>query len=167
MKTVGELYRNTQAAGLSHLDKAQWNVRNFEMDIYSSSVLYRIPVDSLTDSFKTYNVKLLFMPTQFLTEEQAKGCANIKRFTSAGQVYYMVKHTLYSTVQVSCDCENYIYTYAYPNAAVGSHYGPLPQFTVKGTGHPRNPQRIPGMCKHIMNAINGIYGFMTTQLPDY
>ena len=98
-------------------------------------------------------------------EFESKNYANAVRMRDYGNIYYFVKHSLYSTVQISCTCENYMYTFAYANAAVGSHYGPLPQFTVKGTGRPRNPQRIPGMCKHIMNAINGLYGYMSTQLP--
>lgn len=166
MLSISELYRNTIASGLSKPMWNQFNVHNFEMEFYSDSILYKVPVSSFTDG-RTFETNILVKPVQFLTEEQynEKKYANAKMMRNFGTPYYFIQHTLYSTVQISCNCENYIYTYAYSNAAVGSHYGPLPQFVVKGTGRPKNPQHIPGMCKHLMNAINGLYGCINSQLP--
>lgn len=168
MLTVSELYQNTAVSRLSIPMWNAYNVKNFEMEYFDDAILYKVPVESFTDQ-RVFNTNILVKPVQFLdlTEEEyrKKEYANVKMMREFGVPHYFIQHTMYSTVQISCDCENYIYTYAYSNAAVGSHYGPLPQFTVKGTGRPKNPQHIPGMCKHTMNAINGLYGCFATQLP--
>lgn len=55
--------------------------------------------------------------------------------------------------KVRCTCRDYEFTYASVNDENGVHYGRLPVFeqsSSKGTGKPRNPDRLVGGCKHII-----------------
>lgn len=167
MKSVTELYRSAKASGLSILQRDQFKVRPFSATALEGSLLFEIPVYSFSRSI-TFDTKILFTPVTYITEDQYTRNHNTARVKINGVWYYYVTPTLYSTVQVSCTCENYKYTWAYYNAGVGSHYGELPHIDPpKGVRPPRNPQHLPGMCKHLYNAFNGLYGMANCELPSF
>lgn len=59
-----------------------------------------------------------------------------------------------------CECVDYIVTWWYANSEVGAHVGPAPaspevleKYRARGTGASKNPDGVPGMCKHL-NALS-------------
>lgn len=67
------------------------------------------------------------------------------------------KPSLRSTCKVSCQCQDFIYTFALPNKAQDALSGKAPKFKdVKGTGQraPRNPKMTPGICTHLRGLID-------------
>jgi hypothetical protein len=54
-------------------------------------------------------------------------------------------------IAVRCSCQDYRFTWARANQLAGAFTGPkFPAVKVKGTRGPRNPQNMPGVCKHLM-----------------
>lgn len=59
-----------------------------------------------------------------------------------------------SPVQVSCTCSDYRFTWFPVLDAMDGHYGEKPDgFKVKGTGKPRNPNKIAGICPHLRSMV--------------
>lgn len=59
--------------------------------------------------------------------------------------------TVKTACEVRCTCKDFQFTWSRANSKVGTLYGKefvLP--TPTGTGKPRNPQQLPGMCKHLL-----------------
>jgi hypothetical protein len=63
-----------------------------------------------------------------------------------------------SYVGVSCDCPDYIFRFANYNINNDCHVGPIPpRYIRKTTNRPEvNPNKVPGMCKHVMAAIGDL-----------
>lgn len=64
--------------------------------------------------------------------------------------------TVKSYCKVSCQCQDFLYTFAYANHEHGALSGKPPKLRdVKGKGlrAPRNPERLPGVCTHIRGLI--------------
>lgn len=56
-----------------------------------------------------------------------------------------------SKFQVSCTCQDYLFTYSRQNYEQGYHFGPkLKVPKASGGGTPRNPKNKSGCCKHVM-----------------
>lgn len=56
-------------------------------------------------------------------------------------------------VRVRSSSPWYKFAFAYPNKDIGAHFGRISPFTVKGTGKPVNPDRMPGLDKHLIGMI--------------
>lgn len=166
MLTVQELYNSAKKSGLSRLKLEQYRVRLFDTEVDEKSIHFIMPVNSYTTSGVTYNVNLLFTPVTFVDEDDYKRISNVGRAKVDNIWYYFVKPANYTPIQISCTCKNYIYTWAYYNAKTGNHFGPLPEIEPpKGLRPPRNPEHIPGMCKHVAAALNVTWGFTRISLP--
>lgn len=168
MLTVQELYNSAKKSGLSKLRLEQYRVRLFNTEVDERSIHFIMPVNSYTTPGVTYNVDLFFTPVTFVDEDDFKRISNVGRVKVDNLWYYFVKPANYTPIQVSCTCKNYVYTWAYYNAQKGSHFGPLPKIEPpKGLRPPRNPEHIPGMCKHIAAALNATWGFTRVSLPKF
>lgn len=169
MLSVQELYLSAKKLGISRLKLEQYRVKIFTNEITEDSIYYKIPVQSFTTPGEIYTVNIRFTPVTFLDDEaEYKRIMNAGRDKYQGIWYYFIKPSNYSPVQVSCTCKDYIYTYAYYNAKTGNHLGPLPIIEPpKGLRPPRNPQHLPGMCKHIATALNATWGKTRINLPKY
>lgn len=167
MLSVQDLYLSAKKLGISKLKLEQYRVKIFTADIGDNYIHYIIPVDSYTTPGERYMVNILFTPVTFLDDEtEYKRIINAGREKYGGMWYYFIKPTNYTPTQVSCTCKDYIYSYAYYNAKHGSHYGSLPVIPPpKGVRPPRNPQHLPGMCKHIAAAMNATWGKTRISLP--
>ena len=162
MLSVQDLYLSAKKSGLSRLRLEQYRVKVFNSFVTEDSWHATIPVNSYTTKGVVYTVELHFTPVTFITEEEYNRVANAGRDKINGTWYYFIKPSNYSPLQCSCTCMNYVYTWAFPNAKKGVHYGPLPVIEPpKGVRPPRNPQHLPGMCKHIAAALNGTWGSFT------
>lgn len=76
--------------------------------------------------------------------------------TKSGKVVYMkLPRINKNKCRVRCNCSDFVYTYAMTLATKGSLKGDLISFPKKpkGTGKPRNPKHIPGICKHIAGLV--------------
>lgn len=63
-------------------------------------------------------------------------------------------------VQVRCTCEDFNHTFAWYNLKDGSLYGPKPAKYKRVPGStrpPRNPEKTPGLCKHLMALFAQMY----------
>lgn len=165
MYTVAQLYKSAKNSGLSKLPYDLKKVHLFDVEIFEDSILFKFPVKSFTYENTVYQTNVLFKDVKFTDEEHYKRDRNVARTKLDGVWYYFVKPTVNSYVQVSCTCLNYCYTWAFPNARYGNHYGPLPVLPKpKGVRPPRNPKKLPGMCKHCKQVFNGLYGYTSTEL---
>ena len=147
MLSVQDLYVSAKKLGLSKLKLEQFRVKTFTNEITDNAIHYIMPVQSFTTPGETYIVNLYFTPVTFLDDEaEYKRIANAARDKYQNVWYYFIKPSNYTPVQVSCTCKDYIYSYAYWNAKIGNHFGPLPVIEPpKGVRPPRNPKHYPGM----------------------
>lgn len=60
-----------------------------------------------------------------------------------------------NTCKVRCTCLDFYHRFSMFNLGDDSLHGkPMPQYVPKGSGRPPvNPARVPGMCKHIIKAL--------------
>ena len=167
MLSVQQLYTSGRNSGLAKLQEIeQYRAQLFSGDFTDNSLHYIIPVQSYTENNKIYTVHINFTPVTFVTEEEYKRVMNAGRDKFNDQWVYFIKPSNYTPVQVSCTCMNYVYTWAFYNAKTGNHFGPLPVIPPpKGLRPPRNPKHLPGMCKHIVAALNATEGFTRINLP--
>lgn len=74
--------------------------------------------------------------------------------TDVGDRVKIAKMNTRKRVQVRCSCPDYRWTFAYPNGLKGSLHGkPFPPYTPTGMREPRNPEQIPGLCKHLLRLV--------------
>lgn len=63
------------------------------------------------------------------------------------------KLTRRDPVKVRCSCSDYRFTWAFSNKMEGSFTGEkFPVYVPTGTRPPRNPDNLPGLCKHLIGA---------------
>ena len=60
-------------------------------------------------------------------------------------------------VRVRSTSPFYRYAFQYNNKRIKAHYGPVKDFSVKGTGRPTNPKNFPGLDKHLIAFINVLH----------
>jgi hypothetical protein len=71
--------------------------------------------------------------------------------TQSGKDGYIKKLSQDHIVSVRCACQDYRFTWARANSYVGSFAGrDFPPVVVQGLRKPRNPDNIPGVCKHLL-----------------
>lgn len=74
------------------------------------------------------------------------------RDVNTDKMVKIVAPTTRGKFKVRCTCPDYEMTYAFPNHEHKMHYGKLPEVpkTAGTSRRPRNPERLPGGCKHII-----------------
>lgn len=76
---------------------------------------------------------------------------DIKEIEYKGEKYYFVRPTLENDVLARCSCPDFYYTFAYWNWKNKCIFGGMPKPYKRKTKNrkPRNPEHLPGICKHI------------------
>ena len=90
-----------------------------------------------------------FLNSKITDEEQPENTHY--SFSYDGKLYWVQKHKLTNTVRVNCSCSDFYFTFAWYNWQKRCLFGkkPLPYVRKTVTRPERNPQHLPGMCKHI------------------
>lgn len=90
-----------------------------------------------------------------MTEEVRPTSSHFKVRDAEGKVVYVEKPDLATTkVKVRCTCPDFYFTFAYWNWADKCIFGKKPRPYVKKSNRgPRNPLKIPGVCKHVLNSV--------------
>ena len=102
-------------------------------------------------SAKQYETRIAFSGIEYQGDEEQGGQTTTFQ-TPDGQEYTIVPAQYANTdVQVSCSCLDFYYLFAAWNSKDGSLQGnPPPAYVPKTDREPRNPQQLPGMCKHLI-----------------
>jgi len=98
---------------------------------------------------KEYTTVVQFDDVQY---EKVNTPDNISFVASNGEEYFVKPVSARNTnVHVKCDCLDFYWRFALWNFNDDSLYGRKPKAYVKKTNRaPANPQKMPGVCKHIM-----------------
>lgn len=97
----------------------------------------------------TYETKIFFTDVKFVQP----GSLNSVEFMAVDGQKYAVKSLKrgQSDCKVSCTCPDFYYMFSVWNDDKEALEGPTPEPYIKKTDSPpRNPQRVPGVCKHLM-----------------
>jgi hypothetical protein len=98
-----------------------------------------------------YNTKMYFLGVNYLElEEDTDGYS----FTAPGGQDYTIERINENSndVRVACTCLDFYYRFAPWNYSDGSLHGNPPPPYVKTTDRePYNPDKIPGLCKHMIS----------------
>ena len=104
-------------------------------------------------SAKQYDTRMSFEGIEFQGGEEDEGGNTSSFQTPDGQEYVIVPAEYNSSeVRVSCSCLDFYYRFAVWNSKDSSLLGnpPPPYVNKTDGGKPRNPNQVPGMCKHLM-----------------
>ena len=107
--------------------------------------------------------QILHFPTVQASETPKAGY-EIPIRDNHGNVYYMPKLTGATPVLVRCSCPDFRHSFMWEDFDVKSLSGRRLSYERKTTTRPkRNPDHIPGVCKHLMGVINKLVsiGVMT------
>lgn len=105
---------------------------------------------------KTYNPSIMFLQVEFEDEDTQQ---NVTFTGSDGEEYHIQPINLNgSNVKVACTCLDFYWRFATFNANDNSLDGqPPPPYQKRSeTRGPANPQRVPGVCKHIMKTVENL-----------
>lgn len=117
----------------------------------------------------THNVILAFSNVEIKGADEAPDEAYLYKdyipVEYKGEMYYVRRITeRTSPMQVRCTCMDYYQTWRWANFRARCHYGPLGAKYIRKTPPPsqggrpyKNPQMIPGVCKHIMQSMRVLY----------
>lgn len=104
-------------------------------------------------SAKQYDTRMSFEGVEYQQGEEDEG-GNTTSFQSPDGQDYTIVPVDYnnSEVRVSCSCLDFYYRFAVWNSKDSSLLGnpPAPYVSKTKGGEPRNPNQVPGMCKHLM-----------------
>lgn len=99
---------------------------------------------------KEYHPIILFNNVIYEQEDQP---TNVSFEAANNEEYHILPIQLsQSNALVRCDCLDFYFRFAYWNASKNSLYGgPIPPYQRKTQTHaPANPEKTPGMCKHLL-----------------
>lgn len=101
---------------------------------------------------KIYKLQMVFLGVESSDKKDTKHPITYTHYTRSGKRVrmYLTKPTKNSEVKVKCTCPDYYYTFEYYNQKHNALVGKHKPYIRKTTTYPeRNPQHIPGVCKHI------------------
>ena len=104
-------------------------------------------------SAKQYDTRMSFEGIEFQQGEDGEGGNTTVIQSQDGQEYVIVPAEYNnSEVRVSCSCLDFYYRFAVWNSKDSSLLGnpPPPYVNKTDGGEPRNPNQVPGLCKHLM-----------------
>ena len=108
------------------------------------------------ESGKTYHPILMFQDVQY---EEADTDQNVSFTGHDGKEHHIQPISLAkNNVKVRCDCLDFYYRFFPHNNADKSMYGNVPRPYVRKTNTrpPANPQKVPGLCKHLLAAAEAL-----------
>lgn len=102
---------------------------------------------------KSYKTTLLFDEVEFLDKKTTNAASVIG---ADGDRYYFKKIQLNNIdVRVSCTCLDFYYRFAVWNHSDDSLIGnPPPPYVKKTNSAPYNPQKLAGVCKHVIKVMD-------------
>jgi hypothetical protein len=103
-------------------------------------------------SAKEYNTQMFFDNVVYV-DQNTEGAGNVFAFESPDGQELSIEPISYNNgdVKVNCSCLDFYYRFAVWNHNDGSLHGdPPPPYIKKTDRAPVNPDRIPGLCKHLM-----------------
>lgn len=118
----------------------------------TKSVLISLRAWGVTQA-SLHNITMLFSDVDIRTEDPQS--SNFFQIEYEGQMYWIQKlDKLRHPLTSRCTCADFFYTFSFYNYNVAHClYGPAPKPYIKKTNRPpRNPQHVPGICKHLYNA---------------
>lgn len=111
-------------------------------------------VESLVDNQgHRYNPEIFFEGVEFEEEDSPN---NVTFTATDGEMYHIQPIQFRdNNAKVRCTCLDFHYRFAQTNARDDTLYGnPPPPYQRKTTTRPSvNPQRVPGMCKHLLKLV--------------
>lgn len=118
----------------------------------TKSVLISMRAWGVTQS-SLHKVVMLYSDVDIQTQDPHS--LNYFQIYYDGKMYWIHKlDRLKNPLTVRCSCADFYHTWSYYNYNNGCLYGPKPKMYVRKTDWmpPRNPQHIPGLCKHVFHA---------------
>lgn len=107
-------------------------------------------------SAKQYETRIAYEDIEFLDAEEAGGQTHT--FTALDGQEYTIEPMKYnnSDVRVSCTCLDFYYRFSVWNGDDDSLLGnpPTPYIKKSDNREPVNPNKIPGLCKHLISLTN-------------
>lgn len=138
-------------------------IRNVQYIPAIQQGILRIECETFSRSSNVYKTVIRLNGVEFIddsrynflqnSEEENSDKYNIFQFTgSDGSQYYASYDRSNSLdVQVGCTCQDFRWRFAYYNSGDGSLVGDPPDPYVRKTDRPPvNPNKTPGVCKHLM-----------------
>lgn len=161
--TLEELERSGAKHRPEFFDAKKVALQGYEPDLEDSEILFiglvqsrsglkNPPARNGRPRLIRYKVQILFKNVYFSLYPHTLTPVEI---SIPGQELYVERFSKRkSEVQVRCECTDYKMTWAYWNDKNAAHYGNVEPYVRKTTTYPeRNPQHVPGYCKHINNFI--------------
>ena len=105
---------------------------------------------------KTYDTKILFLEVNYEDEDTP---TNVTFTATDGDAYNITPISLSeSNVKVRCDCLDFRWRFSVWNDNQDALYGnPPPPYRRKtDTRPPANPNRTPGVCKHVIKTVKAL-----------
>ena len=126
-----------------------WTLESIVPYVGTKSLLIQATCHGLTQDGVKHIINVQFSGIDF--REEPVENAEMKELEYKGEKYYYKKPTLENEVTVRCSCLDYYFTWAFPNKKAKALFGALPKkYIRKTTTYPaRNPDQVPGICKHI------------------
>lgn len=104
---------------------------------------------------KEYDVKIMFSDVIFEKEDTGQ---NVTLMASDGETYNIMPIKLIkSNIKVNCTCMDFRWRFSMWNHKDGSLYGdPPPPYKKKTNRPPVNPDKVPGVCKHLLKTVEAM-----------
>jgi len=157
---LAKLYTNTTSGFDTPRQQTSGRVRIVSKKFIAAPRAGAVGVWATTSSSaKTYDTKMFFYDVIYKGNEEEEDEENnmggnyFTFQTEDGQDYSIepLSYTM-ADVEVSCTCLDFYYRFAVWNDSDGSLFGNAPPTYIKKTDRkPLNPQRLPGLCKHLMS----------------
>lgn len=143
-------------AGTKKLRGTITKVKPKEVGLYFHKGVFFAKAKTVGDSGRIYRPSIEW-PVEYTFDKSQAKSSYAKAKTKKSEKLYYKPPTMQTSCRVRCNCTDFKFTFAPTLTSKGSLRGNLITFPKpKGTGTPRNPDHIPGMCKHL----NGLVDYL-------
>jgi len=109
-----------------------------------------LAVGTASSNGNTYKPVIQFLKVNYMNESTDDNVT----FKATGNQEFNIEpiNSELTQIKVRCNCLDYYYRFAFYNNNQGDHYPPKakPYIRKTTTYPPANPQKVPGVCKHIL-----------------
>lgn len=155
MKTLRDLIESTLRYNVRRRYIPSIRVYNFQVSKFSQGGIVQKLYDRIKYSFsgKTPIVIRADAHSQFSSATYGVFFLVVDMEFEKGKLVNPIKMSE-TPIRVRCTCPDFYWRFAFYNYEQGCLYGLRPPPYSRKTHRPSlNPRRLPGMCKHLMNAI--------------